>query len=188
MVFRLISRKSTIDKKENQKKENTFKQDVIKIILDKLLIAVIVTIVGFYFDKILTKYKEEQSFIFELNKKKVEKITQTWENLYEMEAKLNQYTTEFNRVFMEDSIAAKLFWTGSKQKDEIDSLGASLESTLYKNRVWFNNSDFENMIEYFNLLTEVSAVQNQNILRIKEISLRAKRETILRIRNRVLGE
>jgi hypothetical protein len=66
--------------------DKAFRRDLIKIIVDKLLITLILTVVGLFAAVIVEKSKSRENFSAEVNKMRVEKIGEVWNKIYLYEA------------------------------------------------------------------------------------------------------
>ncbi len=59
--------------------------ELIKIFVDKLLIAIILVGVGYFANHSLEQFKADQSFYGEINKIRVQRIADVWEEVYSFE-------------------------------------------------------------------------------------------------------
>lgn len=163
------------------KKESTLKQDILKIVLDKLLIALLLIVAGYFSTTLVEKFKADISFSGQLNKIRAEKIGETWEQVYKYEGVIStlhasmspdnpdqQFIPTFSaRVLVKGRNQAEMERELEKQtkigtdsaKKRIEDLKV-LSSTLYeqviesanKNRFWLGESHFKQIVDYARLL------------------------------------
>jgi hypothetical protein len=185
--------------------DDNFKRDLIKIVVDKLLVALILVVVGFFATNLIERFKTERSFSAELSKMRVEKISQVWEKIYQLEAAYD----ESDRMTKDYYISAK---TKSPEDDKalyqrlimdplIKSVGPlqiELEQLLIKNRFWLGEEMYEEIYYYLNASGEYRVAREgylppdrrpdekglQELLEKREKA----RASIIEIRNRLLQQ
>lgn len=77
--------------------KSSFKEDLIKILVDKLLVGLLLIIVGIWSTNLIERLKSERSFSAELAKIRAEKIAEVWEKVYLYEAASKAQTEAIQR-------------------------------------------------------------------------------------------
>lgn len=172
-----------------------FRKDLFKIILDKLLIGILLVIFGAIANQVVEKYRFEEGFRTELNKTRVARIGETWENLYIYEASVDNVVDQFRTIVIEEDSDEEEF---RRKQIELPPLieiqGQALTNLLatsYKNRFWIGEDNYLEIINYTNILEELmDAYANYDIKRIEEINENRTelRQGVKIIRDKLLGE
>lgn len=177
------------------KSNNQFRQEIFKIILDKLLIGILLVGAGIFANFLIEKYKFEEGFRTELNKTRVTRIGEVWENLYIYEASVDNVVDQFRIIVTEaESDEEELTRMGNELFPLIDVQGQALTNlvaTTHKNRFWIGEETYFEVIDYTNVLEElIEAYANYDVERIEEINeIRAElRQGVKNVRDKLLGE
>lgn len=118
---------------------NTFKQEIAKILIDKTLLAVLIVLFGYFANVYLEKDKSMNSFNLEINKVKIERMSEVWEHVYllinlEENVRLVESINTFNHTeALEYKLALEILInellgdnrrksTDSENKDVVDKL------------------------------------------------------------------
>ncbi|HXF40764.1 MAG TPA: hypothetical protein VN687_13700 [Blastocatellia bacterium] len=82
----------------------TLRNELIKIIVDKLFLAAVLAVFGFFLNRLLERFRSRLSFSTELNKIRVSKIAELWEKLYEFEqsAEMSKHANSNNQSRFEE--------------------------------------------------------------------------------------
>lgn len=166
--------------------DRALKNELIKIIADKLMIAFIIALAGFLFNLFLTHYKEEQGFLFQLNKTRVERLAEVWEKFYVVEDEVNDRMDELVALSKENLAIVTLMGPVSQQKEEIDSLGNVLRKNLIKNRYWITPTEFDTLMSYSKLLINIDSITSQHGVDRYERERRMRRGNIFEIQKQLL--
>ncbi len=149
---------------------DSFKQDIIKILIDKLLIGVILIGSGFYVNAALEHYKSQQSFMSELNKVRVEKIGEVWEKLYEYE---HANEDLYKKFLVTDISAIDLAGIEEMFNENVrknSSLHSDVLGVMNKHRFWTGEETYNQILEYCNL------IKNTQDERIKIVSVEIREQ------------
>jgi hypothetical protein len=165
-----------------------FQKDVLKSLFDKLLIGLLIALAGFVFNIVLTRYKEEQNFKFQLNTIRAQKIADTWEELNQVTFKVEQEILTLNDLLNADSTVVNILGPISIQKFEIDSISNNFKMILIKNKFWFGNSDFDTLWEYASFLNNIQNIKDLNSLTKFKGKLNLLQNNIIKMRDGILKE
>lgn len=148
----------------------SLRDELIKILVEKLFLALILAAFGFYLNRLLEEFRSRLSFSTELNKVRVNKIADVWEKLYEFEqcAELSQTV-------------------GLGSRDRFQKLFDELHLLMQRNRFWIGEEAYDRINSYKVLLKNLTEVQDE----AKAASLRAQvdgaRQTVTDVRDRLLS-
>jgi hypothetical protein len=191
----------------------SFKQDLIKILVDKVLIGIFLVIIGIFSTSFIEKLKSERSFSAELDKIRAEKIGEVWEKVYLYEA-ASKLIREKLILELLDAGARNLEKTkhpsadlnGIKDiKQEVKEMdekemrkdppyfkeNVELMNTLNKNRFWLGEDMFSDIEHYLAASEEYNLIltsRDENRIKDAEKKREASRATIIKIRDRLLKE
>jgi len=179
------------------------KDELIKISVDKFLIGILLILLGSFATNLVEKIKSERSFSVQLNRMRVEKISEVWEKVYFYESAteaaikglrskppnepLEFSDKEVERVLEEDrKFLKKLF----KQSD---SLHSELIDLANKNRFWLGEESFSEIQNYIeSTVNYLYAIEDKPVNEEKAQKLSEKREkfraSIRQIRDKLLEE
>jgi hypothetical protein len=137
----------------------TYKQEIKKLLIDKLLIALILAVFGLLASLLIERYKSTQSFSEELNKLRVEKIAEVWESVFIYESKIDRLYSELLNTTSSnirdlnhiDSIFSARIDFLEKERIRIMELGD-------KNRFWIGESSYEDIKNYLVLTSGLSGI------------------------------
>jgi hypothetical protein len=137
--------------------DDSFKKDLIKIAIDKLLVALILVVVGFFATNLIERFKTERSFSAELNKMRVEKISQVWEKIYQLEAAYDEsdrmtmdYYASAKTKSLEEGRAVYQRLIMDPVTKSVGPLQIELEQLLIKNRFWLGEEMYREIYYYLN--------------------------------------
>jgi hypothetical protein len=178
------------------------KDDLIKISVDKFLIGLILILLGNLATNLVEKFKSERSFSFQLNQRRVEKISEVWEKVYLYEAATEEDVkqSKTKRIYVEPrEFTDEAFERATNETlqnirqayKQSDSLRIELISLTNKNRFWLGEESYSEIQNYVqSTLDYLYAIENQNDEKIKALSeLRNKsRANIRQIRDKLLDE
>jgi hypothetical protein len=171
------------------------RQELIKIIVDKLLIGIILSIMGIWATNLVEALKSERSFKAELNKTRVEKIGEVWEKVNIFDANNEGTTDELNKALRGQIPGAQ------SPEDQIKKIFQSreesylaLKALINKNRFWLGEESYREIKEFIEISNEYvtgrikgsgngSDQENQLLEKMNR-----SRATILLIRDKLLSE
>lgn len=183
--------------------DKKLKDELIKISVDKLLIGIILVILGNFSANLVEKFMSERSFSVQLNKIRVEKISEVWEKVYIYECAIEAAIQglgnkppnepiefsdqEVKRIVDED---VKFF---NKLFKQSNSLHSELVALVNKNRFWLGEESYSEIQSYIKSTVEyLHAIEDKPVNEEKVRSLSEKREksraSIKQIRDRLLEE
>lgn len=175
--------------------DNQFKREIFKIILDKLLIGVLLVVAGVFANYIVEKYKFEEGFRTELNKTRVARIGEVWENLYIYEASVDNVVDQFRTIVIEEKSDEEEL---KRKKKELPPLieiqGQALTNLIassHKNRFWIGEETYLEIINYTNILEDLmDAYAKYDVNKIEEINKKRMqlRQGVKNVRDKLLGE
>jgi hypothetical protein len=141
----------------------------IKIIVDKLFLAIVVVAFGFYFSRLLERFRTRLSFSTELNKTRVSKIAEIWEKLYEFEllAEMSKRTDPNNHSRFE-----KLF--------------SELHALMERNRFWIGDSAFKEINSYKVLLKNLTEACDEAIAKSLREEVDKSKQNVTKVRDHLL--
>ena len=87
----------------------SLKEELIKIIIDKFLIAVLILIFGFFINIWLEKYKSYQSLSVHMVKTQAEKIGTVWELMYQYDEYTDDIIRQVARIQIDEKMIIPLF-------------------------------------------------------------------------------
>ena len=140
--------------------DTKFKKDLIKIVVDRLLIAGILLLVSFYVSRLLERYRSDLSFQKELNVVRAERIGSVWENIYLAEATTDEIMEGIvEEARKQDALRTKLQNGQIDQKEYLAEMNASgnkiselsrsedqqltsLSSIIERNRFWLGERQY----------------------------------------------
>jgi hypothetical protein len=179
------------------------KDDLIKISIDKFLIGMLLILLGSFATNLVEKIKSERSFSIQLNRMRVEKISEVWEKVYLFESatetaikglrskSLNEPREfsgeEAERVVEEDR---KFFKNLFRQSD---SLHSDLIDLANKNRFWLGEESYSEIQNYiastldYLYALEDKPVNDEKVRRFSE-KREKSRASIKKIRDKLLEE
>jgi hypothetical protein len=174
---------------------SSLKSEILKIVIDKLLIGAILLGLGFAANHMLEQYRNKESFKTELNKTRVAKIGEVWELLYTFEADVDKLVQEFTKIAVEAKSDQDQL---KKQKEVLAPLATqgrkSLEKlvrTAKQDRFWIGDEMYNDVMSYIDVLGELmSAYHNYDVDKINELDKKrsALRKNVKQIRDKLLGE
>lgn len=145
------------------------KHDLIKIIVDKLLIAIIVIFFGLWANKLLESYKVDQSIKKELVIIRANKIAETWESAYATQNLLESAVKELGSVdsqvikaeeelgnsygagYSKEKTLAKIKIIHERREKilaPLDIEKENLDKLIIKNRFWLGERQYSRLMEY----------------------------------------
>lgn len=177
------------------------KDELIKISVDKFLIGMLLILLGSFATNLVEKIKSERSFSIQLNRMRVEKISEVWEKVYLFETAtegaikelmeqppnepLEFSEKEANRVVEEfRNLKRKIF-------KRSDSLKSELTNLANKNRFWLGEESYSEIQNYIaSTLDYLYALEDKPVNEEKIQKLSDKREksraSIKQIRDKLL--
>ncbi len=179
------------------------KDELIKISVDRFLIGMLLILLGSFATNLVEKIKSERSFSTQLNRMRVEKISEVWEKVYLFESATETAIkglrskppneprefsdTEAERVLEEDR---KFFRNLFRQSD---SLYGELINLANKNRFWLGEESYTEIQNYIaNTQDYLYALEEKPMNEEKVQKLSGKREksrvSIKQIRDKLLAE
>lgn len=167
---------------------NDFQKDILKTVIDKLLIGLLIALAGFVFNIVLTRYKEEQNFKFQLNIIRAQKIADSWEKLNLVTYNVEQDIKELNNLLNKDTLLLSFLGPISPQKLEIDSLSDDLKKVLVRNEFWFGQTDFNILWEYASFLNNIDNVKDIKSFIVFKEKLGLLQNNIIKMRDGILKE
>jgi len=173
-----------------------FKRDILKIVIDKLLIGILLLVAGVLANNLVEKYKLDEGFKTELNKTRVSRIGEVWESLYIYEASVDNVVNEFTQIVIETEGDDKLEY--ERRQAELPPLIkvqknvlAHLIATNHKNRFWIGEKTYTEINNYIDVLIEIiTAYSEYDADKINKLNLKRNelRRGVTSIRDRLLGE
>ena len=171
------------------------KNDLVKIVIDKLLIGILILIAGLYGNSWLEKYKSTQSFNTDIRKIQVQKIGEAWEALYAFEAS----TDKLIRQTLDNEMEQAGIGTKNTRLITETTMSPKVNSEFHKalvkktisNRFWLGENQYESIIDYSNLLVDyMAAYLNKDPEALKTINEKRDktRANIRSIRDQLLNE
>ena len=140
------------------------------LIFDKILLGIIILILGFLINKLLERYKSKVSLVKEFTTVKINKISDTWNILIDLEedaqiivdkvltirAIINSSPDEQTRAIMNETSPLEL---NLKQKIII------VEKTLKQNHFWIGKDYFKRFSDYKDSILEYysAVIHNTNV-------------------------
>lgn len=175
--------------------DSSFKKEIFKIVLDKLLIGILLVVAGVFANYLVEKYKFEEGFRTELNKTRVARIGEVWENLYIYEASVDNVVDQFRTIVIEENSAEDELKRKEKELPPLIEIQgqtlANLIAASHKNRFWIGEETYLEIINYTNVLEDLmDAYANYDVKRIEEINLKRAqlRQGVRNVRDKLLGE
>jgi hypothetical protein len=165
-----------------------YKKDIIMSLIDKLFIGLLIALAGFVLNLVLTRYKEEQNFKFQLNTIRAQKIAESWEELNQITYKVEGQILELNDILNKDINLLSFLGPISSQKVAIDSLSNDLKLVLIRNKFWFAQPDFNVLWEYASFLNNIENVKDINGLKFFQEKLGLLQNNIIKMRDGILKE
>jgi hypothetical protein len=170
-----------------------FKNDIVKIVIDKLLIGILILIIGLYGNSLLEKYKSAQSFNTDISKIQAKKIGEVWECLYTFEASTDKWVQQILKIEMESvdikTRNMRLISEMTIPIKENDKLREVLLKKVNSNRFWIGENQYDSIMDYTNFLIDyMAAYANKDPEKLKSINKKRneKRINIQSIRNQLL--
>ncbi len=163
------------------------KEDIIKLVVDKLLIGLILVGVGFYVSSNLDKMKSDNELTKELAKIQAEKIGETWADIYLLEEKAGQFYTY---VFGTDTTFMKKIEQTIEQ-GEFEQEAIKVFDKINRNRFWLGEENHDEAKRYVSLLIRLVAayVDGRETESIDfEVELDNSWKNIEQIRQQLLSE
>ncbi len=140
---------------------NSFKQELIKILIDKLLISIILLFVGLYIHYQVEDYKSKQSLIFKLNETRIQKIADVWEQLYLYEKANNDLYYDIQQTVSNKFSAEKIEQNQRAVLIKIELINENFINVLNRNRFWIGEAQYIDLAKYATLLKERSEMRNE---------------------------
>ena len=172
------------------------KKDLLKILVDKLLIGLILVVAGVFANNLVEKYKSEEGFRTELNKTRVARIGEVWEGLYIYEASVDNVLNHFTQIILETKNNEKLEL--ERRQTELPPLIKTQQSALadliastHKNRFWIGEETYKEINNYIDILSDlITAYSEYNVDKIAELDIRREelRRGVISTRDKLLGE
>lgn len=179
------------------------KDELIKISVDKFLIGLILILLGNLAANLVEKFKSERNFSFQLNQKRVEKISEVWEKVYLFEAATESAIKELMKqppnepLEFSDEEAKRVVKEFLEARMKIfrqsDSLKSELAGLANKNRFWLGEESHSEIQSYIESTEEyLYALEDKPVNEEKVQKLSAKREksraNFRHIRDKLLEE
>ncbi len=178
-----------------KKMDDQLKKELLKILVDRLLIGCLLVFAGLFANYLIEKYKFEEGFRTELNKTRVARIGEVWENLYVYEAAVDNLLDHFRNIVVESKSEEEEL---RRRKKELPPLIKSHEQALtqfivakLKNRFWIDEDSYSDITEYSNVLSElIDAYLKYDVKKIKELDKKRTelRQGVRNVRDKLLGE
>ena len=131
-----------------------FKEELIITIVDNLLIGAIIIILAYLFNKLLEKFKSRQSFLNEIAKERVSKISECWEVIYSWEYNIQSLYTLMAHM-SENAESVQSYNEKLRSNKNIDELIKNInqqfpkvKETIEKNRFWTGNDLYRKFVGY----------------------------------------
>lgn len=159
-----------------------FVYDVVKNLIDKLFIGAIVGVVAFNATQVLEENKSVNNAYIELNKTKIMKLAEVWEQAYLLDTSLPVYKDLYTSV--DHDIKSKLIQMQQKLKNGYPPRKAeqevlqseneitrefqlnlvklnnnylkSFNDTLNKNKFWLDDEHLKTLLEYSKVVNEIA--------------------------------
>lgn len=131
----------------------TYKQEIKKLVVDKLLIALVLAFFGLIASILIEKFKSKQEFSTELNRVRVQKIAEVWESVFIFESKLNNLYNELNdniednNSFNGNSIDSIKTYFDIKKENVFKDIPVIL-NLCEKNRFWIGEESYKEVKNY----------------------------------------
>jgi hypothetical protein len=151
----------------------SLEEELIKVVVDKLLLGTVLGVFGFYLNTLLERLRTRLSFSTELNKERVPRIAEVWQRLYEFEHCANPSSQPH---VVNSSRVQQLF-------DELHEL-------MEHNRFWIGERAFGRINSYKILLkdlTDARAAQQASRVCELEAQLKGARQHVTDVREDLLG-
>jgi len=181
--------------KAMMKIDDKLKEELFKVLLDRLLIGALLALTGLFANYLIEKYKFEEGFRTELNKTRVARIGEVWENLYVYEAAVDNLVDRFRDIVVEAKSEEDEL---RRKRNELPPLIEIQEQALaqliaasHKNRFWIGEDTYSEMTSYSNVLAElIDAYVKYDGKKIDEINKRRVelRQGVRSVRDKLLGE
>lgn len=178
------------------------KDDLIKISVDKFLIGLILILLGNFATNLVDKFKSERNFSFQLNQKRVEKISEVWEKvyLYEAATEIDIQQSKTKRLYIEPrEFTDEEFKRATNETTQnirqaykqSDSLRHELINLTNKNRFWLGEESYSEIQNYVeNTMEYLYAIENRDEKKVHQFSEKREksRASIKQIRDKLLEE
>ncbi len=177
------------------KMDNELKKDLLKILFDRFMIGVLLIFIGLFANYLIEKYKSQEGFRIELNKTRVARIGEVWENLYMYEASVDNLVDHFTKITIEAKSEEEEL---KRKKEELPASIKTFEQALaqlvavrLKNRFWIGEDSYLEITNYSDVLSElIDAYAKYDVDRIKELDQKRikLRQNVRNVRDKLLGE
>lgn len=169
--------------------------EILKIVIDKLLIGAILLGLGFAANHMLEQYRNKESFKTELNKTRVAKVGEVWELLYAFEADVDKLVQEYTKIVLEAKSDKEQV---KKQKEVLTPIAAQGRQSLEKfmrianqNRFWIGDEMYREVMAYIDVLGDLmNAYWSYDVDKINQSDKKRTelRKNVKQIRDKLLGE
>jgi hypothetical protein len=179
-----------------------FRRDIIKLVLDKLLIGGVILGLGLLGSHWIEKFKNREAFVSELNKNRVEKISEIWEKLYVYEPSLQSTINTLDSPPTRDPDLSDEEWEmqvkqyygrASEEQKKLGTIGEEIHSSIEAKRFWLNDEEYNNIRNYLEAAKEFVSAKSAHPPNAETIQkAQAKRDklraTITSTRQKLLNE
>lgn len=136
--------------------------ELLKIVIDKFILAAILVFIGLLAKQTLEVYKFDLAFENEIRANRADKIGEVWQELYRFE----ELTDKFSRSVIDTRNAAmsnddlstedeKRNWIVTQLKEtseQYQEMHANLQEIAYSNKFWLGDEHFTKCADYTNAL------------------------------------
>ncbi len=178
-----------------RKIDDQLKKELLKIVVDRLLIGALLVFAGLFANYLIEKYKFEEGFRTELNKTRVARIGEVWESLYVYEAAVDNLVDHFRDIVVEAKSEEEELRRRKKELPPLITIHAQALAQLivarHKNRFWIGEDTYSEMTDCSNVLSElIDAYVKYDVKRIEEINKKRAelRQGVRNVRDKLLGE
>jgi hypothetical protein len=180
-----------------------FRRDLIKLALDKLLIGGVILGLGLLGSQWLEKFKNREAFVFEINKTRVEKISEIWEKLYVYEPNFQAAIADVGvrppaiDPFLNDEEVQRQMQEYidrvSQHEKNLRTVGGNINAAIEAKRFWLTDEEYTHIANYLKAADEyfVALIAKD---RKEDVIQKAKKErdkwraTIISTRQKLLNE
>lgn len=135
-----------------------FAKDLIKILLDKGILALLFLFLGLFASGLLEKWKSDYSFSAELNKTRVTKLGEVWQKIYETDAASDdvlEFIQRNSQAIKAKSITADLRLEWITETEKLINSSILLQNAISSNRFWLGEEDYNEIQNYLNASNEL---------------------------------